>query len=139
MADGITLGGSFTDPGTLSVSLWVCRVVASTVVTNVVSEAVAGVTGRVVGAVSTSPGSIVVVGAAGRVAAVGTVVSGVTVREILSMRLASSSSGRCCAVAPAACVVPHGGWVCVAFCSAALVLLERWTSTVLVMELLVGE
>lgn len=112
--------------------------------TNMVSEDVGGV---MVNVVSTSPGIVVVVRAAAHVKAVGTV-SGAIVEEIFSVKsLASSlsvtSSGRCCGIAPmlgpAARAVPHGGWVCVAFCSGVLVLVGLLVNRVFLIELLVGE
>lgn len=94
--------------------------------------------------VSTSCGTVVVVWAAVHVMAVGTVVSGAVVEEIVSASsLSASSSGRCCGVAPmlgpAARAVPHGGWVCVAFLSGALVLVGLLVNRVFLIGLLVGE
>ena len=119
--------------------------------TNVVSEVVGGVTGlreclRVVSVVSTSPGFVVEVWVAAHVKAVGTVVSGAIVDEIFPVKSSATSlsvrcSGRCRAVAPmlgpAASVMPCGGWVCVAFCSGAFVLVAGLL--LLLIELLVGE
>lgn len=120
--------------------------------TNVVSEDTGGVTGLrgclLVSVVSTSPGFVVVVWAAAHVTAVGTVVSGAIVEEIFLVKSSATSlsvfpSGRCCTVAPmlgpAACVVPCGGWVCVAFCSGVFVLVGLLVNRLLLIELLVGE
>lgn len=121
------------------------------VVTNVVCGDMGGVTGPrgcLVSVVSTSPGFVVVVCATAHVKAVGTVVSGAIVEGIFSENSSASSlsvcsSGRCCAVVPmlglAACVEPCGEWVCVAFCSGALVLVGLLVNTVFPIELLVGE
>lgn len=144
---------------------WVSAVAASTArrvkltvescgfLTNAVSEDVGGVTGLgvclLVRVVATSPGFVVEGWAAAHVRAVGTVVSGAIVEEVFpasSSATSSSvcSSGRCCAVAPmlgpAACVMPCGGWPCVAFCSGAFVLLAGLlVSRGLLIELPVGE
>lgn len=120
--------------------------------TNVVSKDEAGVTCTrerlPFSVVSTSPGFVVVVWTAAHVKAVGTVVSGAIVEEIFSVKsLAVSSSvcssGRSCAVTPmlgpAAGAVLDGGWVCVAFCSGAFVLVGLLVNRVFVIELLVRE
>lgn len=113
------------------------------VMSDVVSEDLGG--GLLVSAVSTSPGIVVVVWVAAHVKAVGTVVSGAIVDGIFSVKSSPSvcSSGRCCVVAPmlgpAAGVVPHGGWVCVAFCSGVPVLVGLLVNRVFLIEVLVGE
>lgn len=98
--------------------------------------------------VSTSPAIVVVVWTSAHVKAVGTVVSGATVEEIVCVKSSASSSsvslfGRCCGVAPmlgpAARAVPRGGWVCVAFCSGVLVLVGLLVNRVFLIELPVAE
>lgn len=119
-------------------------------VTNVVcvDMGVTGPKGCLVSVVSTSPGFGVVVSATSHVKAVGTVVSGAVVEEIISEKSSASSlsvcsSGRGCEVAPmvglAACVEPCVEWVCVAFCSGVLLLVGLLVSAVFLIELLVGE
>lgn len=119
--------------------------------TNVVCVDMGGVTGPnacLVSVVSTSPGFVVVAWGTVHVRAVGTVVSGAVVEEIISENSLASSlsvccSGRCCEVAPmvgpSACVESCIEWVYIAFCSGVLLLVGLLVNTVYLIELLVGE
>lgn len=107
-----------------------------------------GPEGCLLSVISTNAGFTVVVLAGAHVKAVGTVVSGAIVNEIFSdissaPILSVCSVGRCCVVALvlglAACTVPNGEWVCVAFCSGAFVLAVFFVNRVFMIELVVGE